>query len=331
MNQLSIGKIRGLQQISTKDGIFAICALDHRDSFRLMLNKEAPEKVDYHQIVEYKLELCQTLAPYASGILLDPNYGVAPCIAGNALPGNTGLLVSIEESGYIGDKEERLNTLLEGWDVEKIKRLGASAVKFLVFYRPDLISAAAKQLSTIKRIAEDCLKYEIPFLVEPRSYPVGKNESEPAQFALKKPEIVIETVRQISTLPVDVLKVEFPTDPNYEKDKNKLLELCHRLDQASPIPWVILSAGVDYETFCKEVEIACQAGASGFLGGRAIWQEAILIKDVPQRIKYLETVVVDRLKRLTEIAVKYGTPWYQKLRLKKHQLASISENWYRIY
>ncbi len=331
MNRLSVGKIRGLQQFSTADGIFVICAMDHRESLRRMLDEEAPETVDYQEMVAHKLELCQALAPYASGVLLDPNYGAAQCIAGNVLPGNTGLLVSIEDTGYTGSKEERLNTLLEGWNVEKIKRSGASAVKILVYYRPDLSSAASKQLATIRKVAEDCLKYDIPFVVEPKSYPVGREKSEPAQFALKKPELVIETARQITAIPIDVLKAEFPANLDYEKDEGKLLEMCRQLDKASSVPWVILSAGVDYEIFYKQVEIACRAGASGFLGGRAIWQEAMYIKDTSERGRYLRTVAVDRLKKLTDIATKYATPWYRKLGLEAYQLVSVSEDWYQIY
>jgi len=34
---------------------------------------------------------------------------------------------------------------------------------------------------------------------------------------------------------------------------------------------------VDFQIFYQEVEIACRAGASSFLGGRAIWQEVMYI------------------------------------------------------
>ena len=97
------------------------------------------------------------------------------------------------------------------------------------------------------------------------------------------------------------------------------------------MPWVILSAGVDYETFRKQVEIACQAGASGFLGGRAIWQEAIHFTDKKERVKFLSTTVADRLKELAEIATKYAAPWYRKLGIKANELATVQENWYVNY
>jgi len=64
------------------------------------LEKELSRKIGYEEMVQYKLELCEALAPYSSAVLLDPIYGAAQSIAGGMLPGSKGLLVSIEESGY---------------------------------------------------------------------------------------------------------------------------------------------------------------------------------------------------------------------------------------
>lgn len=331
MNELSIGKIRGLQQISTAEGIFIICAMDHRGSLQAMIEKEQVEEVDYQEMVERKLELCAALAPYASAVLLDPNYGAAQCIVSGALPGNTGLLVSIEATGYQSDPQGRITTLLDSWSVEKIKRMGASAVKILVYYRPDLAEVANKQLKTIEKVAQECLKHDLPFLVEPVTYAAKGEDAESPEFAARKPGLVIETARQITSLPIDVLKAEFPANLKYESDKAKLIGLCQQLDEASRMPWVILSAGVDYEAFREQVEIACQAGASGFLAGRAIWQEAIQLGDRKERVKFLSTTVADRSKELAEIAAKYAVPWYRKLGLEAHQLAAISDNWHKSY
>lgn len=332
MKKLSVGKIRGLQQISTSEGVFIICAMDHRGSLKAMIEKEQrDDNVEYQELVEHKIELCAALAPYASGVLLDPNYGAAHCISGGVLPGNTGLLISIEATGYESDPRGRITTLLDDWSVEKIRRMGGSAVKILVYYRPDLAEVADKQLKTIRMVAEECLKYDIAFLVEPKTYPTKGEDTTSAQFTALKPSLVIETARQITSLPIDVLKAEFPADMKYETNRAKLLQYCQQLDEASQVPWVILSAGVDYETFRKEVEIACRAGASGFLGGRAIWQEAIHFTDKRERMKFLSTTVADRLKELAEIAVKYAVPWYRKLGVEANNLTVIRENWYRSY
>ncbi|MDZ4247126.1 MAG: tagatose 1,6-diphosphate aldolase [Dehalococcoidia bacterium] len=331
MKNLTIGKIRNLQQIANPDSIFVMCAMDHRGSLRGMINSKNPERVTYEEMVERKLELCSSLAGYASAVLLDPIFGAAQCISRGILPRGTGLIVSIESTGYTGGKEERLTELLDNWGVEKIKRMGASAVKILVYYRPDLKDQADKQLATVNSVAEQCIKFDIPFLVEPVSYPVGSEVNNPEEFAGEKGELVIETARQVTALPIDVLKAEFPADIHYKKDESELMELCHKLDASSQVPWVILSAGVDFDLFYRQVEIACQAGASGFLGGRAIWQDAMGMDDTGERVKYLSTVAVDRLKRLIEITSKYATPWYKKAGLDNQKLAAVSENWYREY
>ncbi len=331
MKRISIGKIRGLQQIANADGIFIMCAMDHRDSLRSMINKEHPREVRYDEMVERKLELCSSLAPYASAVLLDPIFGAAQCISHGVLPKSTGLLVSIEASGYSGGAEHRLTKLLDGWSVEKIRRMGSSAVKILIYYRPDLKQLASQQLNTVNMVAMECVKYDIPCLVESVSYPIGSEISNPQEFAARKEELVIETAREITALPIDVLKAEFPSDLRYKKDKSELINLCRQIDVSSQVPWVILSAGVDFELFCQQVEIACRGGASGFLGGRAIWQEAMQIDDARERVQYLSTVGVDRLKRLTEIANKYAVPWQKKLGVPTQGLALTSESWYEEY
>ncbi len=331
MKSLTIGKIRGLQQIANPDSILTMCAMDHRGSLRSMIDEESPGEVDYEEMVERKLELCSSLAEYASAVLLDPIFGAAQCLSRGVLPRSTGLLVSIEASGYSGGREQRLTGLLDGWSVEKIKRMGASAVKILVYYRPDLKQLARQQLDTVSMVAKECIEYDLPFLVEPKSYSIGNEINSPQEFADLKGELVIKTARDVTALPIDVLKAEFPADLHYKKDRSELVELCRQLDMSSQVPWVILSAGVDFEIFSQEVEIACQAGASGFLGGRAIWQEAMLIDDARERVQYLSTVGADRLKRLTEIASKYAVPWYKKFGLATHELADVLERWYQEY
>ncbi len=331
MRRLTIGKIRGLQQITNKDGIFIICAMDHRGSLRNMIDEDDPDGVSPAEMVSRKLELCSILGEYASAVLLDPIFGAAQCIAHGALPKSTGLLVSIEASGYEGGAENRRTELLSDWGVEKIKRMGASAVKILLYYRPDLKPLASQQLAVVNKVARDCIEYDIPFLVEPVSYAVGSEITSSREFADRKGELVIQTARDITSLPIDVLKAEFPADLRYQKERSHLIELCRQLDAASQVPWVILSAGVDFELFYQQVEIACQAGASGFLGGRAIWQEAMRIDDAPARVRWLSTVGADRLKSLAELASKYAMPWYKKLGLTADELADVSEKWYQEY
>lgn len=303
----------------------AMCALDHRGSLMKMLSAGQSQGAGYQEMVDFKLDLCRVVAPHATAILLDPIYGAAQAIAAGVIPRTTGLLVSLEESGYSGEAEARVTNLLPEWDVKKIRKMGATAAKLLLYYRPD-VDVASKQLDTVQKLAADCVAEDMPFVVEPVSYRVANKEASPEDFAKVKPKLVVETARQITALPIDVLKAEFPADLEYEKDKARLSDLCHQLNEASQVSWVILSAGVNFELFYQEVELACRAGASGFLAGRALWQEATQIKSREERLNFLETTVVSRLESLTELANACGTPWYARL-----EAGEVDENWHRRY
>ena len=328
---LSIGKRRGLQQIADDNGFLTICAIDHRGALQRAMNEKNPEAVAYQELVDFKLDLCRAIAPYVSAVLLDPVYGAAQAIAAGILPGHIGLLVSMEKTGYSGEKTARITELLPGWSVEKVRRMGASAVKLLVYFRPDLKEIASRQLALIANVADQCVKEDIPLLVEPVSYPIEEVGVSSPKFADIKPELVIETARQITALPIDVLKAEFPADMEFEQDEKKLLGLCQELDSASRLPWVLLSAGAGFETFRKQVEIACKAGASGFLAGRALWQEGVQIRSREERMDYFKSTAVPRLRELVEMVKKYGKPWYTKMGSEKGDFEAAAENWYQKY
>ena len=333
---ISIGKLRGLQQLADSRGMMTMCAIDHRGALKRALNEKNPDAVSYQDMVDFKLDLCQAVAPFASAILLDPEYGAGQAIAVGLMPGSKGLLISLEKTGYRGGSAARITELLPGWGVKKVRKMGASAVKLLIYFRPDLKDIASKQLDLVAGLADQCLEEDIAFLVEPVSYPIEKeriNQSGTSsrKFAEIKPELVIETARQITALPIDVLKAEFPADIKFEQDEAKLIRLCQELNQASRLPWVLLSAGVDFESFRNQVKIACKAGASGFLAGRALWQEGVRIRSREKRLDFFQNTAAPRLKELAEIADIYGKPWYSRLGAENGKFAPLAEGWYRGY
>jgi tagatose 1,6-diphosphate aldolase len=328
---LSVGKLRGLQQLATPEGVLAMCAIDHRESLKRALGSKNPNGAGYEDMVNFKLDLCRAVAAEASAVLLDPVYGAAQAIAAGVLPGSTGLLVSLEETGYTGEPSARLSTVLSGWSVAKVKRMGASAVKLLIYFRPDIKAVAAKQLDLVSRLADECLCEDIPLLVEVVSYPVDAEKASPARFAQKKPELVIEAARLITALPVDILKTEFPADLTYETDEARLSGFCCDLDSASRLPWVLLSAGAGFEVFRREVSIAVAAGASGFLAGRALWQEAVELPSREARRGFFLKVAAPRLRELAAMAKKYARPWYTKMGFPSGEFPPVSPGWYQGY
>lgn len=307
--KLSLGKLRGIQEIANDQDRLTITALDHRGSLRRALRPDDPQSVPFETVIRFKMKLTKALVPHSSAILLDPIYGAAEALKRGFVSGNDGLLVSLEATGYEeGEGGDRVSRIAPGWGVDKIKLMGASAVKLLLYYNPGS-DTASHQEDLLQQAAEECQKYDIPLLLEPMTYSIpGGPEKGTAGFAELKPEMVIETARRLVPLGVDVLKAEFPADPDFEDDDVRMAEWCRALNDASGIPWVLLSAGVDYATFKRQVEIACASGASGFLAGRAIWQE---VSDLPEddQDDFLNTTSASRLRELTRIANEYGPSW----------------------
>jgi len=331
MFRLSPGKLRGLQQLANARGIITVCAIDHRESLRQALNEKNPEAVSYRQMVDFKLDLVGVVAPFASAVLLDPIYGAGQAIASGVLPGHTGLLVSAEKTGYSGSGTARITELLPDWSVRKVKKLGASAVKLLLYFRVDLKEVALKQLDLVGKVAGQCIEEDVPLLVESVSYPTAAEKDNPEEFSREKPELVIEAAKKLTALPIDILKSEFPADIDYEKDEDKLKTYCRELSRASRLPWVLLSAGTDFERFRKEVDIACKAGASGFMAGRALWQEATHISSREERMNFFKSQTVSRLKELTRIADKWAAPWYVKMGSEDGRFPDLPGGWYKTY
>ncbi len=322
MPSLSIGKIRSLQQCSTPEGAIAVLALDHRGNLRQMLNPTAPDTVSEEQLTGFKLQVVEALAPHATAVLLDAEFGAAQCVASGVLPGKTGLLVSVEATGYTGDPLARRSRLMPGWSVAKAKRMGASAVKLLVYYHPEADTRDEIE-ALVQQTAQDCLAQDLILFLEPLSYSL-----DPARKKLTTDErrrLVIETARRLTALGGDVLKAEFPVDYQVDTDESIWAEACSELTAASQVPWVLLSASVEYETFLRMVRVACQQGCTGVAVGRAVWQEAARLTG-KLREQFLHETAQPRMKQITELCAELARPWG-----KIYSPAAVDSTWYASY
>lgn len=325
---VSMGKLRGLQQVSTDRGIFAILACDQRGALIRMMEKAGRTPITHESIVQMKYDIVAPLAPHSTGVLLDPEYGAAQLITREALPGRVGLVVSLEATGYEDREGDRLTRLLDDWGVDKIKAMGAAAVKLLIYYNPRREAAAEQQRRLVAQVARECEAYDIPFMLEPVTYPT--RDGDEAGHIQEKPDLVVETARHFSEMAVDLLKMEFPVHPKAGEDPGLWREACRRLDEACRPPWALLSAGVDFDTYSRQLETACQAGASGFVAGRAIWREAVEITDAGARQEFLSKTMPARLQQLADIAAAHGRPWSDRAS-HAYAAADAPADWYIRY
>lgn len=310
-------------------------AVDQRGSLATAIAKATgrqPQEVSGEELARVKELITRVLAPYATAVLTDPIYGyLYSC---QSLPQGAGLLLAYEESGYekCGPSGlERKTTLIDGWSVEKAQLAGASAVKLLVYYHPDGSPGVRRyQQQLVRRVGEECRAANLPFLLELVSYDLTGAGADSEDFARQKPDLVVRSAQEFSdpVYSVDVLKLEFPADLKRTREFssgafdgqprpavytiNDVREACARLNDAARLPWVILSAGVGIEEFLIQVELAVEAGASGFLCGRAIWKDAIpLYPDLTAMEEWLRTQGAYNFLRANAYAYR-ARPWFQR-------------------
>jgi len=202
--------------------------------------------------------------------------------------------------------------------------MGASAAKLLVYYHPDS-PTAEEQETLVADVAGECRRFDLPLFLEPITHSI--DASKPTLTGEDRRRVVIETVRRLTAVGGDILKVEFPYDASVT-NRARWEDACTELDEASPVPWVLLSGGVDDATFERQVEVACQAGASGVLVGRSVWAEVARLSGM-DRERFLATSSVDRLQRLVSSIDAYGRPWHD--RSPELRDAAVGASWYRDY
>ncbi len=315
MKPITIGKLRGLQQVSSRRGTITALALDHRQNLR----KANPAFTSDQELSCFKLEVTSALAPKATAVLLDPEVSAAQAVAQHAIPDHVGLVVAVESTGYTGDATARQAQIIPGWSVEKAKRMGASAVKLLIYYHPDASTAGEIEDFT-SQIAGECKMHDLLLMLEPLSYSLEEGRKLSSD---EKRYVVVETAKRLTPLDVDILKAEFPLDVS-DVDEARWLDACGEISLASVTPWILLSAAVGYETFLRQVGIACRAGASGIAVGRAVWKEAVTMNR-EEREDFLRTTARQRLARLTSLCHALARPYTE------FYTAEAPFDWYQTY
>jgi tagatose 1,6-diphosphate aldolase len=267
------------------------------------------------------------LTPYATAILLDPEYGLE---AVKHRASNAGVLLAYEKTGYDATVNGRLPDLLSEWSVRRLVEVGANVIKILLYYDPDDDSKinTVKQ-AFIERVGAECRANDVPFFLEPICYSDTIGDEKSLAFARVKPDKVTKYMREFSQpqYGVDVLKVEVPINMRYVEGsransdnqvaytRSQAMEYFRNAAAASQLPFIYLSAGVSDDVFRETLELAAEAGTkfSGVLCGRATWQDG-----VPEYGKggvnglraWLNDRGVQNIRALNAVLAKGAKPWW---------------------
>jgi tagatose 1,6-diphosphate aldolase len=312
----NIGKNRGLARLADAEGHFCMVALDQRPPLFEAIAQAmgiAKNQVEYADVTAAKRLLVEALAQHCSSMLFDPNFAVPAAI--DVLPPRCGLIVTLEEHRVEETAGGRKSRPIANWSVEKIRSLGGDAVKVLAWYRPDAEpSIREHQRNFVRTIGEDCVRFDIPYVLELLVYPFLGSANHTADYVEspgKLPQLVIDSVREFAKpeYGVDLLKLESPLSANALPPRDgsaaaaaaqahfdAIGEIC--ADRR--IPWVLLSGGAAPEKFERVLDYAYAAGAGGFLAGRTIWLDAVR-RHFPDRAAVAASLRKDAVKVLSNL------------------------------
>ena len=268
----------------TKNGRFLMLALDHRQSFRQILNPLNPSATSDKQMIAVKKAIIESLSEKISGLLIDPEFGLP---AYKSLNCQKPYLLSVEKSGYQRKDEERITEL--EYEIADLKKMGASGIKLLLYFNP-WVKSAIEQLKTAAFVYHQCRQENLPLFLEIVTYYTEET-------ALNKNNLVVESLNKVLSFGVtaDVFKLEYPLDRQGCLTVSKIL---------GKIPWIMLSRGENFQIFKIQLEEAMANGASGFLAGRSLWQEIGRFSDDEKRKEYLQNCVQKRFDEIASIVLQ---------------------------
>jgi tagatose 1,6-diphosphate aldolase len=325
--RMTKGKFDGINAVADKNGVIAAVAIDQRGSLSKAISAAKGSEASAAELSEFKLLVSEVLTPFASAILLDPEFGLE---AVKHRAKNTGVFLAYEKTGYDATVKGRLPDLLPEWSVRRLIAAGANVIKILLYIDPD----DDPKINTIKqafieRVGAECRAYDVPFFLEPICYSDAIGSEKSIEFAHAKPGKVTKYMQEFSKpqYGVDVLKVEVPIHMRYVEGskanpdgqvaytRQQAREFFRTAAAATLVPFIYLSAGVTDEVFRETLELAAEAGTnfSGVLCGRATWQDGIPAygkSGAPALRAWLGDQGVKNIQALNAVLAKGAKPWW---------------------
>lgn len=278
-----------LKDITRPSGGFSMLAVDQREAMRLMFAAAGvPAPVTDRQLTDFKVNAAKILSPYASAILVDQQFCYRQVVEQNAIAESCAMIVAAD--AFIPGNGIPVDSVVidKNVDAQSVKRDGGKALKLLVLWRSD--EDPAQRLEMVHNFNQLCHANGLLSIIEPVVRPPRRGD------VFDREQAIIEAAKELGDSGADLYKVEMPL---YGKGTQQdLLNASQKLNEQINMPWVILSSGVDEKLFPRAVSVAMQAGASGFLAGRAVWSSVVGLPDIELMLR---DISVPKLQRLGEI------------------------------
>ena len=274
-----------LDALARPTGTFLMVAMDQRESLRTML-REHGRPDDDAAVARFKAGVARELAPHASGFLIEPEHAetVAPYV-------ERGLIVAVDRL-----VQER-GAVVEDTSLDEDAPIppSAAALKLLVIWRDD--ERRPDRVELARRFVDLAQRHGLLSVLEP-VVRVPEHERE---------EAIVEAARELGAARPSLYKCQVPLAG--KGDAAEITRWARAIDEALPVPWVVLSQGVAPEDFPAAVEASCRGGASGLLAGRAVWAPTLAAVDQEAALREYS---VPTLERLAAIVDEHGRPWREQ-------------------
>lgn len=294
-----------LWSLARPDGTFVMVAMDQRESLRSMLGDAGAAHADA-DLTAFKRAVAAELSPYASGFLLDAEFGLDPVLDGGDLHEGTGLIVAADAlvpwPAVPGRPAETVGdaSFDTGVDLARARDRGAAAAKLLVVWRED--GHESERLDHAYRFTRACRDAGLASVVEGVVRPApGREDFDREDF--DREATLHRCARELAACEPDLYKTEVPLLGRAESAA--ITRSASRITEAVGCPWVVLSSLVERADFPGAVEAACRGGASGLLAGRAVWSN-VLGRDDHRHA--LRDHSVPYLRRLGRVVADHGRP-----------------------
>ncbi|MDO5712372.1 MAG: hypothetical protein Q4P32_11610, partial [Micrococcales bacterium] len=234
---------RAAARLSTPSGRLLIVAADQRNSMKAVMRDPAdgqahPELISPDELADAKGDIVTYLANHAPAILLDAAVALPRLVADGTLHPGTGLVVGMDASGYETRDGLRYTRQVEGVTPRTVRDLGGDAAKMLFYVRADKQGADSQVAAQIRELVQACTAEGLLLIVELLTYRLEDESA--ADYEARFPELVIEMARLGAQAGAKILKLPYAGSA----------QACAAVTAAiDPVPWAVLSSGVDHETF----------------------------------------------------------------------------------
>lgn len=286
---------RGYRMICGTGGRMLVVACDQRGGMRQALTPDAEARrgIADATLGDVKIAIARHLA-HGAAVLVDPVCALPRLVDEDHLSRDTALLVGLDASGWETSPEGlRVSTMVPGVTARRVRELGGTGGKVMVYLRSDSAAASEANLATLARVVEDFRAEDLLLVTEFLTYALPGEA--PEAYAERTGDLAVGGVRLCLEAGANVLKIPYPGSPSACAEVTRV---------AGEAPWAVLSAGVDHATFLGQVEAAMANGASGVIAGRSLWKDCVSL-DMAETERRLREVARPRLEELRAILERH--------------------------